>query len=108
MTTVLDTLRAADDALVDWLLDATPESDEDRAAMREVLALRTKLDQAINRLVGVALTDAAAALGDEAKALGEVTEDLQNAERTIDRVGDVLRWAGIVVDVASKLVSLLP
>ena len=105
---VLETLRAADDALIDWILDATPETDEDRAAMREVLALRTKLDQAINRLVGVALEQAAAELGDEAEMLSEVTEDLQTVARTIDRVGDVLRWAGIVVDVASKLVSFIP
>lgn len=105
---VLETLRAADDALIDWILDATPETDEDRAAMREVLALRTKLDQAINRLVGVALEQAAAELGDEAKVLSDVTEDLQTVARTIDRVGDVLRWAGIVVDVASKLVSFIP
>jgi hypothetical protein len=102
---VLETLRAADEALIDWILDATPETEEDRAAMREVLALRTKLDQAMNRLVGVELESAAEELADEVTALAVVTEDLKTVDRTIERVGDVLRWAGIVVDVAAKLVS---
>lgn len=104
---MFDTLLEADDGLVDWILSAHPTNDAEKARMRDVLAIRTQLDRAINELVAHRLELAAAALADDAKALDDATKKLAAVARTIATVEDVVRIGGTVLDITGKALAFV-
>jgi hypothetical protein len=48
---MFETLLAIDNALVDWLIHASPKTDEDRDKMKLLFGLHGDLDDALNTLV---------------------------------------------------------
>lgn len=95
----------ADTELVDWLIQASPNTDEERNEMKRVVALRGELDQRINELVLSRLKLAAVDLSDEIRKLNGITTNLRAAKKTIESVKSVTSLAVEVLNVAASIVA---
>jgi hypothetical protein len=102
-----DTLLQIDSSLTDWLVNAAATTDEERAAMRRVLALRADLDQKLNALVAYRLQMAVADLPAESADLNAAAAALQSAQKSIDSVQSVLSAVSTAVTVAAKFASVV-
>jgi hypothetical protein len=101
----IDQLLTLDDALLDWQMHASPTTEEERALMLRVFAMRTRLDAAINDLVAHRLQLAVANLPAETAQLEKAVQDMKQTSKTIDDVQQVLTIVGTVVQVAATLVA---
>jgi hypothetical protein len=101
---LLDTLKAFECDLAEWLLYASPVTDEDRERVRQVRALRTELDHEINRIVAVRMKLATADLKAHAARLSLVTVQLQATASSLGTPRDILHAAGEVVSIAHDIV----
>lgn len=104
---VIDALLTLDNELVDWLLHASPKTDEDKREMREVLSLRTQLDRHVNRLVADKMKLATLGLGEQAGRLDALSGQIRDTVKTIATVKDVLGAAGEAVNIAAGVVAAL-
>jgi len=102
---IYETLIALDDDIVDWILHATPKTDDDKENMRKVLSLRGVLDQTLNQLVDVQLKLAANAMVDEANQLDRISAQMESTQKTIDTVQTVIGIAGTAVEIAGKALA---
>jgi hypothetical protein len=103
----IDQLLTLDDDLLDWLMHASPKSDADRVQMLQILAMRTKLDAAINDLVAHRLQLAVANLPAQTAQLEKAVQSMKQTSKTIDDLQQVLTIVGTVVQVAAQLVALV-
>lgn len=102
---LLDSLAAIDNELVEWLLHARPGNDEEKKQMRQVLALRTRLEQDINKLVVDRLRLSTAGLEPQVARLNVVSQQVYATAKSIGSVKDVLNTAEEVVTIAARAVA---
>ena len=104
---MLDNLLAIDKALVDWLLHASPNTNEDRAKMRSLFAQRGDLDDAINGLVAYRLKLAVANLPADAAKLQDAANSMTAAAKDISDVQKIVTAVGTALEVAGKLTAFV-
>ena len=102
-----DTLLQIDSSLTDWLVNAAATTDEERADVTRVLALRADLDQKLNALVAYRLQMAVANLPAELAELNVAAAAMQAVEKRIDSVQSVLSALSSAVTVAAKFASFV-
>ena len=102
-----DTLLQIDSNLTDWLVNAAATTDEERAAMTRVLALRADLDQKLNTLVAYRLQMAVANLPEERADLDAAAATMRSVQKKIDSVQSVLSALSIAIAVAAKFMSVV-
>jgi hypothetical protein len=105
--TLLDTLMKLDDDLVDWILHATPRTDDERTTMRQILALRGSLSQAISGFVADALERAAQRLPDEVARVNAAAAKMTTVARSIETAQTVVTIAGTAIEVVGKIAAFL-
>jgi DNA anti-recombination protein RmuC len=103
----IDQLLTLDDALLDWLMHASPRTEDDRAQMLKIFAMRTQLDAAINNLVARRLQLAVANLPAQTAQLETAVQSMKQTSKSIDDLQKVLTIVGAVVQVAAQLVALV-
>jgi len=104
---MFDMLLSLDDSIIDWLMHASPKTDDDRTRMLNVLAIRTDLEAKLNQLVAFRLKLAVANLPAETARLTEATATMNSIGKTIDTVQHVLTIAGTAVEVAAKALTVV-
>jgi len=104
---IFETLMRIDDQVVDWILHATPKTDDDRDLMRRILDLRGDLEDALNRLVAYRLRLSTAALPDEAARLSAISQGMTTTEKQVETAEKVLSIVGEVVAIAAKVVAFV-
>ena len=102
-----DTLLQIDSNLTDWLVNAAATTDEERAAMTKVLALRADLDQKLNALVAYRLQMAVAQLQKESADLYAAAAVMKSVEKSINSVQSVLNALSTTVAAAAKFASVV-
>jgi DNA anti-recombination protein RmuC len=102
-----DTLLQIDSSLTDWLVNVAATTDEERADVKRVLALRADLDQKVNALVAYRLQMAVATLPAELAELNEASAAMQSVEKRIESVQSVLSALSTAVTVAAKFASFV-
>jgi len=102
---IFQSLLDIDDALIDWVLCASPDDDDDRAQMRQVLGARSDVEKALNTLVAHRMKLASRDLADDAVELRKVADDLAKVDQDIAAVANVLGLAGQAVDIAAKVIA---
>ena len=102
---LLDSLMVIDNELVEWILHAHPGSDEEKQQMRQVLALRTRLEHDLNKLVLERLRLAATGLTEQVSRLNVVSEQLCGTGKSISAAKDVLNAAEEVVTIAAQVLA---
>jgi hypothetical protein len=104
---VIDILTDIDESLVQWTIHATPKPNGDGVnEMKEVVALRTELDQEINAIVLNRLRVSTLQLENEIAQLQKVDDGLKSAAKTVDTVKDVIGWASTALSLATHIVEL--
>lgn len=104
---MFEDLLRVDSALVDWLIHATPTTDDDRAKMKALFAQRGDLDDALNELVSYRLKLAVANLPAETAKLSAAAAAMESAAKTIDNLQKVVTAVGTALEVAGKLVAFV-
>jgi hypothetical protein len=104
---MFETLLQLDDAVIDWLMHASPKNDDDRLNMMRVLALRTELEASLNDLIAFRLKLAVANLPAETAQLATATAAMKSVAKTIESVQQVLTAAGTAVEVAAKALAFV-
>jgi hypothetical protein len=102
---IFDLLLAFDHLLVDWVLRASPITEEQRADMQRVLAFRGDLDESLNELVAYRLKLPLTVLPNDVQRLTDATKTLTDAAKTIDTVQGVLTAVGTAVEVAGNVAA---
>ena len=102
-----DTLLQIDSNLTDWLVNVAATTDEERAAMTRLLALRADLDQRLNALVAYRLQMAVANLPKESGDLDAAAAAMRSVQKHIDSVQSVLSALSTAVTVAAKFASVV-
>jgi hypothetical protein len=103
----IDQLMRIDDAILDWLMQASPNTDDERTQMRKVLAMRGDLDASINTLVARRLQLAVANIPEQTATLSKAVDAMNRVSKTISDVQQVLTVVGTAVQVAAQLVALV-
>lgn len=104
---VLDALMVIDDELVEWILLASPRSEQDKEMMKRILALRTQLAQQVNQLVLSRMKLAAAGLEPEIARLNAVTAQVAALSKSIGTVREVLGAADEAVRLAAQVLAIV-
>jgi hypothetical protein len=109
-TSVIDPVHAllnAERGLMNWIFDASPSTDEERADMTRALALRDELHRLNNELVLRRLEVASLGLTDQTAGLEALTERIRAEAKTIASARNIVNIAGEVVTVAASIVAML-
>lgn len=104
---VIDALMVIDDELVEWLLLACPTCEEEKEAMKRVLALRTQLSQQLNQLVLERMKLAAAGLEPEITRLNKVTAQVVALSKSIGTMKEVIHAADEAVGLAAQALAVI-
>jgi hypothetical protein len=102
---LLDSLAVIDNELVEWILHARPSNDDEKKQMRQVLALRTRLEHDLNKLVLDRLRLSATELEKHVSRLNVVSEQICGTAKSISTAKDVLNAAEEVVIIAAQVVA---
>lgn len=100
-------LLCAEGDLMNWIFDASPTTDEERADMTRALAFRDELHRLNNELVLQRLQVASLALTGQSAGLAALTSRMRDEARTIASVKHVVSIAGEVVTIAASIVAML-
>ena len=103
----INALLNAERDLMNWIFDASPSNDEERADMTRALALRDELHRFNNQLVLRRLEVASLGLVDQAAGLESLTGRMRTETKTITSAKNVINIAGEVVTVAASIVAML-
>lgn len=104
---VLEIIQAIDNELVEWILHAAPSSDDEKEQMKQVLALRTKLNQHANQLVLARMKLSTSGVEHHCVRLGVVTEQIRGTTKSIVTVKEVLGVADEAVTIAAQVVAFV-
>ena len=107
---IIDVLTDIDDALVQWIIHATPASPTNTADvndMKQVIALRGDLDGDINTIVLDRVRASTLDLSSQLADLDKVNDGLAAAAKTIATVSQVVSLATTAVGVAASIVAML-
>jgi hypothetical protein len=99
---IFEALLEIDNALVDFLIAATPSNDRDLEDMKRLFILRGDLNLALNGLVAQRLRLALANLPDDVARLNDAAAAMRQVERRIESIQQVLSIAATAVEVAAK------
>jgi len=102
---LIDAITAIDNELVEWILHARPTNDEEKAEMRQVLLLRTQIDQKLNALVLVRMKLATTHFRAQSKRLGEISKAMQATAKSVGTVKEVLKTVGEVTTIVGSIAS---
>ncbi len=101
ITTLLD----IEHELIRWIFLATPATDEQKADMTRLLALRDQLHALIDELVVKRLQVAALGLTEQPKSLRDIGQKIAGEAKTIETVREVLGYAAKAVETAGQIAS---
>ncbi len=104
---ILASLRAYDAALMEWLLHASPTTDDERQEVKQLRELRTQLTQLMNEIVEHRMRLATAPIKAHAARLAPVCAQIKATAKTISTVKDVLHATGEAVSVASTVLAAI-
>jgi hypothetical protein len=99
---ILETLLELDNALVDFLISASPTNEQEREDMKRLFALRGDLGMALNGLIAQRLRLALANIPEEVARLDAAAAAMRQVAHRIGSVQQVLSIAATAVDVAAK------
>jgi hypothetical protein len=99
---IFETLLEIDNALVDYLIVASPTNDQEREDMKRLFILRGDLGLALNSLVAQRLRLALANIPDDIARLNEAAAAMRQVAQRIESVQKVLSIAATAVEVAAK------
>jgi hypothetical protein len=102
---LVDSLSVIDNELVEWILHARPGDDDEKKQMRRVLALRTRLEQDLNKLVLERLRLSPTGLEKQVLRLNAVSEQICGTAKSIGTAKDVLNAAEEVVTIAAQALA---
>lgn len=100
-------LLIAERDLMNWIFDASPTTDEERADMTRALAFRDELHRLNNELTLKRLQVASLGLAGKAAGLEALTGRIRAEARTIASVKNVLHIADEVVTFAASIVAMV-
>jgi hypothetical protein len=103
----INALLDAERDLMNWIFDASPSNDEERADMTRALSLRDELHRLNNQLVLRRLEVASLALAGKAEGLVALTGRIRSEAKTIGSAKSVIDVASEVVTIAASIVSML-
>ncbi len=103
----INALLDAERDLMNWIFDASPSSDEERAEMTRALSLRDELHSFNNQLVLRRLEVASLGLAGQAAELEALTARIRSESKTIGSAKNVIHIASEVVTIAASIVSML-
>ena len=103
----INALLDAERDLMNWIFDASPSNDEERADMTRALALRDELHSFNNRLVLRRLEVASLGLAGQAAGLEALTGRIRSEAKTIGSARKVIHIASEVVKIAASMVAML-
>jgi hypothetical protein len=104
---IVSKLLELDDTVVDYIVDAAPRSDEERAALKRLFALHAELHRRINSLLLRRLKLAAAQLTQQAEALTQLANEARAVERKIESIQHMLDLVGAAVKIVTTVVATL-
>jgi len=105
-TDTLQYLFGARDAVSNMIINSTPDSDDERKQLRNLMQRRDRLTGAINQVITSEFNEAAKGLDDQVSAFENKTEELNGLGKTIN---DVEKWIEVVdaiVQLAAKVISV--
>jgi hypothetical protein len=100
-------LLCAERDLMNWIFDASPTTDEERADMTRALAFRDELHRLNDELVLQRLEVASLGLAGQSAGLESLTARMRDEARTIASAKHVVSIAGEVVTIAASIVAML-
>lgn len=100
---ILDALMAFDNALLEYLLQCAPATDEEKAAVAEVKQLRTRLQHHQSRISLERQKAATADVKQHAARLKALTREVQATAGAIAKVKEVGQTCGEVVGIAGSV-----
>ena len=103
----IDALLRAERDLMNWIFDASPTTDDERADMTRALAFRDEIHRLNNQLVLKRLQVAALGLAGQCAGLEALTGRMRAEARTIASVKNVVSIAGEVATIAASIVAML-
>jgi uncharacterized protein YoxC len=89
--------------LIAWIFAATPTTDDERASLTKLLALRDRISSAIDDLVLERLQIAAHGPTEETKKLQALTQDIQAETKTITTIAKAIDYAGQALKLAAAI-----
>lgn len=102
---IFESLLAIDDALIDWILAASPDNEEQTAQMKQVLGARSDVEKALNTLVAYRMKLTAAALAQDAAKLREIADGIAKVDRKISAATSILGFAGEAVAISTDIIK---
>lgn len=103
----INALLNAERDLMNWIFDASPTSDDERADMTRALALRDELHRLNNELLLQRLEVASLGLAGKTAELSALTGRIRAESSTIASAKNVVQIAGEVVTIAASIVAML-
>lgn len=103
----IDALLSIERDLMNWIFDASPTNDEERADMTRALAFRDELHRLNNQLVLQRLQVASLGLTGKSGGLEALSGKIRAEARTIASVKKVVAIADEVVTIAASIVTML-
>ncbi|MEP7121787.1 MAG: hypothetical protein ABJE95_12785 [Byssovorax sp.] len=107
MTDPITALLAAERDLMNWIFDASPTTDDERADMTRALAFRDELHRLNNQLVLQRLQVASLCLTGQSAGLEALTARMRDESRTIAAAKHVVSIAAEVVTIAAQIAAML-
>lgn len=103
----INALLNAERDLMNWIFDASPTNDDERADMTRALALRDELHRLNNELVLQRLQVASLGLAGKSAELAALTARIRAESSTIASAKNIVHLAGEAVTIAASIVAML-
>ena len=104
---VLEDLKSFSRDLAEWLLHASPVTDDDRDLARQLRGLRTRLEQKINEITAARMKLATRSMPAQASRLSVITVEIKGTTKSISTAKDVLHVTGEAVQIAGDILDAI-